>query len=164
MSGGLACAGCHPDGREDGHVWLETRDGGLLAAPLADRFDFSDDHRIEMPTASGFPRQTPMLAGRVDADGPYGWRGQQETLAERIRHGFAMHRWRGKAWRARTSAHARRHTEQAEAIAAFLRTMPAPAVERRALTDDEARGRRLFEFEDTGCSTYHAAEDGFSNR
>ena len=27
VSGGLGCAGCHPDGRDDGHVWLETRRG-----------------------------------------------------------------------------------------------------------------------------------------
>ena len=31
----------------------------------------------------GFPRQTPMLAGRVAARGPYGWHGESADLNAR---------------------------------------------------------------------------------
>jgi cytochrome c peroxidase len=43
----------------------------------------------------GFARQTPMLAGRVSAKGPYGWHGRSETLEDRVTAGFEMHRWEG---------------------------------------------------------------------
>lgn len=32
-SGGLACSGCHPEGRDDGHVWMEV-DGPFTKAPI----------------------------------------------------------------------------------------------------------------------------------
>ncbi|MEO7330447.1 MAG: c-type cytochrome [Minicystis sp.] len=47
----LACAGCHPEGRDDGVVWK-------LGAG---------------------PRQTPTLLGRLER-GPYGWLGKHPTL------------------------------------------------------------------------------------
>jgi cytochrome c peroxidase len=49
----MSCAGCHPAGREDGHVWL-----------------FPDG-----------PRQTPSLAGRqVTQTAPFHWTGEFSTL------------------------------------------------------------------------------------
>lgn len=48
---GRACAGCHPEGRDDGVVWK-------LGAG---------------------PRQTPTLVGRLER-GPYGWLGKHPTL------------------------------------------------------------------------------------
>ncbi len=53
---GRACAGCHPEGRDDGVVWK-------LGAG---------------------PRQTPMLVGRL-ATGPYGWLGKHDKLEENMR-------------------------------------------------------------------------------
>jgi hypothetical protein len=53
---GIACASCHPDGREDGLVW---------------RLD-------------GERRQTPFLAGRLTDTAPYNWRGSSPTLQENI--------------------------------------------------------------------------------
>jgi YVTN family beta-propeller protein len=54
-STGVACATCHLDGREDGHVWL-----------------FADG-----------PRQTPSLAGRMTtATAPFHWNGQFNTLQD----------------------------------------------------------------------------------
>lgn len=50
-AGGLSCAGCHPDGRDDGLTWF-IRQG---------------------------PRQTPSLAGRLVA--PFNWNGSQPTLS-----------------------------------------------------------------------------------
>jgi cytochrome c peroxidase len=54
---GIACATCHPDGREDGLVW---------------RLD-------------GERRQTPLLAGRLAETAPYNWRGSSPTLEENIK-------------------------------------------------------------------------------
>jgi hypothetical protein len=52
---GMACASCHLNGREDGHVWV-----------------FSDG-----------PRQTPSLAGRMmGATAPFHWNGQFNTLTD----------------------------------------------------------------------------------
>jgi mono/diheme cytochrome c family protein len=53
---GRACAGCHPEGREDGVVWK-------LGAG---------------------PRQTPMLVGRLNS-GPYGWRAKHDRLEDNMR-------------------------------------------------------------------------------
>ncbi|HZI12565.1 MAG TPA: c-type cytochrome [Myxococcus sp.] len=52
---GASCASCHPDGREDGHVW-----------------GFPDG-----------PRQTPSLAGRlVTKTGPFHWSGEFPSLRD----------------------------------------------------------------------------------
>jgi hypothetical protein len=53
-SGGLSCAGCHPDGRDDGLVWFLDRG----------------------------PRQTPTLAGRLAP--PFNWTGTSPTLEANI--------------------------------------------------------------------------------
>ncbi|MEZ4314848.1 MAG: hypothetical protein R3F14_43090 [Polyangiaceae bacterium] len=53
---GRACAGCHPEGREDGVVWK-------LGAG---------------------PRQTPMLVGRLER-GPFGWLGKHDRLQDNMR-------------------------------------------------------------------------------
>src|SRR5262249_2750578 len=90
-SGGLACAGCHPEGREDGMVWHEaqtqpnTPHRNFLAEP---------ENATDLKgTATGYARQTPMLAGRLSALGPYGWHGQAKDLGARLKEGFALHRW-----------------------------------------------------------------------
>ncbi|HVV86618.1 MAG TPA: c-type cytochrome [Kofleriaceae bacterium] len=54
MRGAMACANCHPEGRDDGLSW-----------------------RIE-----GHALQTPLLAGRVTGTGPYKWDGTDATLAD----------------------------------------------------------------------------------
>jgi mono/diheme cytochrome c family protein len=56
--GVLACANCHPEGRNDGLSW---RLGNSIL-------------------------QTPMLAGRVVGTGPYKWDGQDVDLRDSIRH------------------------------------------------------------------------------
>ena len=57
---GRACASCHPDGRDDALTWT-TPDG---------------------------PRQTPMLAGRLEGTAPYGWTGASRDLGEHMKHTF----------------------------------------------------------------------------
>ncbi|HET9933675.1 MAG TPA: hypothetical protein VFQ35_23380, partial [Polyangiaceae bacterium] len=71
VSGGLGCAGCHPEGRDDGYVWHEatftTEDGETT------NFVGIADNIPPEAHARGFARRTPMLAGRVNPVGPYGW-------------------------------------------------------------------------------------------
>ena len=55
--GALACASCHPDGRDDGLSW-----------------------KIESNTL-----QTPLLAGRVVGTHPYKWDGGDATLRDSLR-------------------------------------------------------------------------------
>ncbi len=50
------CAGCHPDGRDDGLVW----------------------------TSPDGPRQTPTLAGRLEGTAPYGWFGEHATVKTHV--------------------------------------------------------------------------------
>jgi len=60
LGGGVACASCHIDGRDDALTW---------------------------PTAQG-PRQTPMLAGRLVGTAPYGWLGEEPTLPSHLEETF----------------------------------------------------------------------------
>jgi mono/diheme cytochrome c family protein/sugar lactone lactonase YvrE len=57
-SGVMACASCHPDGRQDGLSW---RLGKSIL-------------------------QTPMLAGRVEGTAPYKWNGEDEDLTASFKH------------------------------------------------------------------------------
>src|SRR6185369_1472598 len=100
VSGGLGCAGCHPDGRDDGFVWRETPFCEAGRSPICGGLPFFVAHEAQLSAGfmepvhvRGRARQTPMLAGRVDAQGPYGWRADGPTLAARIRTGFSLHRW-----------------------------------------------------------------------
>ncbi len=155
LSQGLACAGCHPDGRDDGHVWFGSE---LLGG--------------EQDLAREYPRHTPTLAGRVGAVGPYGWEGGEGTLPERILTGFAMHSWsRGKSQTKRPdyatnhSGDRSSHAQQAAALALFLREgLVPPPIERRPLTAVERRGKTLFESSETRCGDCHDPADGYSNR
>ena len=52
----VACASCHPDGREDGRVW----------------------------SLQGTRRQTPMLAHRLEGTGPFNWLGTAKTLESNL--------------------------------------------------------------------------------
>ncbi|HVY46420.1 MAG TPA: hypothetical protein VHB21_11100, partial [Minicystis sp.] len=146
------------EGRDDGHVWHLSHERGLSAGPTQDRF-FTTVHPGRRV---GAPRQTPMLVGRVAAKGPYGWRGQERSLEQRIEIGFAIHRWGGNAdWFTVNG----KHITRAEALAAFLRTgLAAPPVERRELTAVERRGRELFLGNDTGCAGCHAPASGYTDR
>jgi DNA-binding beta-propeller fold protein YncE len=162
LTDGVACAGCHPEGREDGHVWHEIRGGaggGFFASPSGAhtyaafpmRAPTIDQHGdVVRARVLGHPRQTPMLAGRVAADGPYGWRAESPTLAARIAAGFGIHRWAGEG---QTRAGA---TPQAEDLAAFLREgLVPPPVLRRPLSEREAIGRAVFEDPTSGCTECH---------
>lgn len=165
VSGGLGCAGCHPDGRDDGHVWHE------LASPEGEHLDSRDSgYRgtnvvIAQPgegasnVSRGVPRQTPMLAGRIQPTGPYGWRAESETLDARLRQGFALHRWGGDRKNEWMVA-----MDRPKLIAAFVRDgLVAPKVPERPLTEIEERGRKVFADEKVGCASCHVPETNFTN-
>jgi DNA-binding beta-propeller fold protein YncE len=157
-SGGLACAGCHPEGRDDGHVWHET----TAVPPAFGHARFVSSAAVLASATDhdeGVARQTPMLAGRVDAEGPYGWHGESATLVDRLVGGFELHRW-DSAYAARGDLEAR-----ARALAAFLREGLVPPPRRaRELSAKEKRGQEIFLSDEALCWTCHPADSGYTNR
>jgi DNA-binding beta-propeller fold protein YncE/mono/diheme cytochrome c family protein len=157
-SGGLGCAGCHPDGRDDGHVWREakfsTRDGTHV------NFVGNGANIAAEEGVKGAARRTPMLAGRVNAAGPYGWHGESKDLVTRLVAGFGLHRWGGIPEHT-----AENLTARALRLTLFLRKgLIPPAGITRELDDTEKRGKALFASEEVGCSVCHVPETEFTNR
>jgi mono/diheme cytochrome c family protein len=124
---GRACASCHPDGREDGLTWA-TPDG---------------------------PRQTIMLAGRIDGSGPYGWFGENPTLRAHVRNTFA-----------RLGGHGLELPEDdadLRALLAYLVALrPPPPAEASNDPTLIARGKELFLDDEQGCVSCHM--DGGTDR
>jgi cytochrome c peroxidase len=156
-SGGLACAGCHPEGRDDGHVWHEADSEGHMVF-------FGEPENTPAPATKdvkGFPRQTPMLAGRVNAKGPYGWHAQNADLVERLKEGFGLHRW------ARDSREGADNEVRARAgyLMAFLRRgVATPPKEARDLTEVEQKGKQIFLSEGTQCAKCHVPDPDYTDR
>jgi cytochrome c peroxidase len=161
MSERYACAGCHPEGRDDGHVWQEdfqedSSKKGEIRILRMHAFPFATRNEDRTP---GTPRQTPMLAGRVAASGPYGWKGESKTLRHRIQIGFSIHHTWGGGGVGPEGA------ERAEALVEFLRDgLVPPPREDRPLTDEEQRGRRIFDDPNVGCATCHVPKTEYTNR
>jgi mono/diheme cytochrome c family protein len=116
---GRACASCHIDGLTDGLTWATPRG----------------------------PRSTPVLAGRLDREGPFGWNGESKTLdfhvAATIRNNL-----RGRGLPAADIAD----------LVAYLRAMPAP--QRHDPPPSEAllaRGAEVFAADVAGCAACHTA-------
>lgn len=177
VSGGFACAGCHPEGRDDGHVWQEMtyEDEGdpapapgapawepcavYLSAPVRPFFLQMDYGR---PLLYGAPRQTPMLAGRVAAKGPYGWHGMSPDLPSRAIRGSGIHFWNLPEIACSSGANMK---NRALALAAFARAgLAPPPRESRPLTEQEQRGKAVFEDQKTGCVTCHTPATGYTDR
>jgi cytochrome c peroxidase len=158
VSGGYGCAGCHPEGRDDGHVWHEDAGDDVSGSRL---------HAFEMDTgpegfAKGAPRQTPMLAGRVSAKGPYGWKGHSPSLRHRLLIGLKLHRWGDEAGSWTTGD---RVTVRAEPVVEFLRKgLVPPPREARDLTEVEQRGRQVFNDPNVGCADCHVPKSEYTNR
>lgn len=160
VSGGLGCAGCHPEGRDDGHVWHEipgpyNDKNNVFIAGTSMLSDTGSDGKIN----PGVARQTPMIAGRVKAVGPYGWHSESATLVDRIRGGFGLHRW----WSNKVDGKTAR--VRAEPIAAFLREgLVTPPREERELSGEEKLGKELFNSPRTGCATCHVPQSEYTDR
>lgn len=159
LSGGLSCNGCHPEGRDDGHVWHEiaTEEVTFMHPTLEPRVFVGNGTVAGTP---GKARQTPMLAGRVDAEGPYGWHAENPDLPSRILEGVHLHRWLSP-----TKYDAATLAKRAKALAAFLRQglvpPPRPA---RALSATEQHGKALFESRETMCASCHVPRTGYTDR
>ncbi|MEZ4301382.1 MAG: c-type cytochrome [Polyangiaceae bacterium] len=172
LSGGLACSACHPDGRDDGYVWREA----LLDAEHDDTDAVFLGFRSNMKRRStgpfGFspneknryyPRQTPMLAGRVRAPGPYGWHAEARTLIDRLVRGFRLHRapWDRPAGLGDLGP----YLHKIDSLADFLQSglLPPPTVA-HPLTDQEKRGKEIFDSEEAQCAKCHVPDTGFTDR
>lgn len=159
MSAGFGCAACHPEGRDDGHVWhMEEKQDEKTGEVTFERM-----HAVEIgntyTTLFGVPRQTPMLAGRIAARGPYGWKAESPSLKHRALVGFGIHRWFG--WEVDAPARLAR----VEPLLAFLAVgLKTPPVDRAPLTDEEQAGKKLFSDPAVGCATCHVPETEYTNR
>lgn len=151
-SAGLGCAGCHPEGRDDGHVWHDVVD--LKETWRSGPVFLASQYLVAKTNGGrrGYPRQTPMLAGRVKAAGPYGWHAQSKDFNERLAEGFGRHRWSGSSgdptsWLV---------GERSYALQIFLRKgLVTPPRMERALNDEELRGKKVFESNATLCARCH---------
>lgn len=160
-SEGLGCAGCHPEGRDDGHVWHDVvdLDEQWRRGPVF----LASQYLVEKTKGGrrGYPRQTPMLAGRVKANGPYGWQAQSENITDRLAEGFGRHRWSNaaadpKSWLV---------GERSYALQVFLRKgLVTPPKLVRALTEEEMQGKKVFESTATQCARCHVPSSEFTDR
>jgi hypothetical protein len=101
-----------------------------------------------------------MLAGRVAARGPYGWHGASATLEDRLRVGFALHRWGGSV-----NTEFQVAMERPKLIATFAREgLVPPPTEIRELDEIEKRGKVVFEDSRSQCTTCHDPRYGFTDR
>jgi hypothetical protein len=157
-SGGLGCNGCHPEGRDDGHVWHEakfnTKDGSN-ANFVGAMEDFPEEEHVK-----GAARRTPILAGRVSAAGPYGWHAESPDLAARMKAGFGLHRWGGVPKHEEQNLDAR-----AARLIVFLRKgLVPPPRDARELDAIEKRGKEIFTSEEARCSKCHDPTTEYSDR
>ena len=158
VSGHMACAGCHPEGRDDGHVW---REAGRESYPGKNFTFFAGPSlalAMEKNNPYGAARQTPMLAGRVDADGPYGWHAESRTLIDRIKAGFGLHRTN------RLNTDGATLRMRAEPLAEFLRKgLVTPPREKREPTAQEQEGKRIFTSQKAACASCHLPDNHFTD-
>ena len=161
MSGGMSCAGCHPEGRDDGHVWHE------IVEKEDDRANGYRGRSVAMPSLfgqppqifSGFARQTPMLAGRLASPGPYGWRGESPDIETRLHVGFGLHRWQGREEDEYGGV-----GDRPKLIAAFVRKgLVAPGAAPHETTEEERLGEQIFKRTEVGCSRCHNPDTNFTS-
>jgi hypothetical protein len=160
VSGGIGCAGCHPEGRDDGHVWREVPQvAGSSLVNFRAGPSLSVDRSDDSPPLYGTARQTPMLAGRVRAAGPYGWHAESPTLEHRIRAGFDLHRLYSQLAGGGTL-----HVRAVPLIEFLRRGLVPPPREARELTAQEQKGREIFASPRTRCTKCHVPASEFTDR
>ena len=125
---GLTCASCHPDGRQDRRVW---------SLHLG-------------------PRQTPMLAGRLQGTAPYDWLGSEQTLEANIRNTISRLNGFGLP------------DDQREALARYIRE-GLRGVDNPNRPDEgeldvaQIHGKMVFEDARVGCASCHIPERSYSD-
>lgn len=167
MSGDMACAGCHPDGRDDGHVWRErpTSVGGKVKRFLAGP-SLSQEWDQTTPQRFGVARQTPMLAGRLKSENHYGWQAESTTLVDRLKAGFMLHRgtsgWNGEDG----NADGQTQRIRIDPLIRFLREgLVEPPKNTAPFTPEETKGQQIFLSAESKCATCHVPADGeYTNR
>jgi cytochrome c peroxidase len=157
-SGGVACAGCHPEGRDDGFVWHEAKFNSADGTNV--NFVGTPEQVPDEDHAKGHARRTPMLVGRVAAAGPYGWHAESPTIEDRIERSFGLHRW-GALPKHEAANLAARSTY----LVAFLRKglTPPPRAKREA-TPEERRGKEIFTSAEARCTRCHAPDTAYTDR
>jgi mono/diheme cytochrome c family protein len=118
-SDGRACASCHPEGRDDTLVWSSPKG----------------------------PRQTPMLAGRLEGAAPYGWNGDASSVSLHLVQ--TVKRLGGTGL----------DGEDKDALIAYVSSMRPPPAPKSTPEKNEAalRGSAIFRSEQTGCADCHGA-------
>ena len=160
-SGGVACAGCHPEGRDDGHVWHEFKVVAKQAGEGVNFLGDEDQAPIADTSRVGYPRQTPMLAGRVASGGPYGWHAESPTLQGRLEAGFHLHRW-GNLYLQISEAEL---VGRAQYLTPFLRHgLVPPPRDVHAVTPEEARGKEIFTSGAARCARCHVPDTEYTDR
>lgn len=171
ISGGLGCETCHPEGRDDGYVWREvvldadSEEDDARFIGLRENMKQSPFHRGEPePRHAYYPRQTPMIAGRARAKGPYGWHAEADTIVERLERGFRLHR---APWdhMQKPELGTYRQWYLIDTIGDYLQSglLPPPTLD-RPLTDVEKRGKALFESAEVQCSRCHVPDTELTDR
>lgn len=112
---GRACASCHPDGRDDSLVWSSPKG----------------------------PRQTPMLAGRLDGAAPFGWNGDAADVETHLVSTFKRLGGTGVAG------------EDKEALVAYVKSLRTPPMSLPRDVASVERGKEIFRSADAGCSSCH---------
>jgi mono/diheme cytochrome c family protein len=118
---GRACASCHPNGRDDGLVW----------------------------STPGGPRQTPMLAGRLQNTAPYGWDGAGSDVSHHLDH--TLERLEGEGFAPADRA----------ALVRYISTRAGPPVHARATAETLDRGQAVFL--SAGCASCHSPESAWTD-
>ena len=161
-SGGVACAGCHPEGRDDGHVWHEktitTRTGRAGTNFLGD----PDEAPAREDPCRGLPA--------ADADARGARRGGRALRLARARAPISSRASR-RASGCTGGARSTRRTAtadllgRAQHLTPFLRHgLVPPPRDVRPETPEEARGRAIFLSERARCSHCHVPETEYTDR
>jgi cytochrome c peroxidase len=102
-----------------------------------------------------------MLAGRVRANGPFGWHAESPGLAERLTLGTTLHR---ASWESSTEA-AGEQLSRLDYLMDYLRSglLPPPTLV-RTLDATELRGKAIFESDEALCSRCHVPASEFTDR
>ncbi|XXT24063.1 hypothetical protein WME94_21220 [Sorangium sp. So ce429] len=159
VSGNLGCAGCHPEGRDDGYVWREATFG--TADGEHANFVGRPENIPEVAKRKGYPRRTPMLAGNVGAAGPYGWHGENEDLLARLQAGMGLHRWGGLPIDHTPAGLAARATY----LTMFIRRgLVTPTRAEGAADERVKRGQEIFHSDEAKCSRCHVPTSDYTDR
>ena len=151
----MGCAGCHPEGRDDGHVWHESRSRAGRAATES-----------SFLASQSWRRNDPGRQARVPAADADARRAGERARALRLARAEPRPCWTAsrkasvstaggtriypkRRWRARARI----------ALVPFLRQGPgAAAAPERELTAEEKKGKAIFTSEQAQCSRCHAPE------